>query len=288
MEKILLLALFMTIASASYASDTYMLKTGEVAAPRLNQQNEVMKKNSVEQLRRAGLSKGQVVFDIGCGSGVMTTYLAEQVGETGTVYAIDISAEQLEVTRKAVESAGFSNVIHLQADILNASTLPNIKADIIHHRYVLMHLVGPDKAVAAMKSCLKPGGAVVGQESILSEASTQPEVPFYERIKFMRSEIGKRLGVDSDIGKNLQQIYEKSGYALVETYKAPHRVAVIPFSEVSLKSFQELKDKYIDAGLMTEDESASIEDQLRNLPRTHPDLLYIFEQGHVIAKIRAS
>lgn len=285
MKTALLLAIFMGVTNASYASNTYMLKTGEAAASRLNKQHEVMKENSIEQLQRAGLSRGQTVFDIGCGSGAMTTYLAQQVGEAGLVYAIDISPEQLEVTRKAVESAGFSNVIYIEGDILNASTLPNVKADIIYLRYVLMHLLEPKKAVAVMKSCLKAGGAVVGQESILSEASTEPKVPVVERIKSMRSEIGKRLGVDSDIGKNLQEIYEDAGYAPVEVYRAPHRVPVLPFSEVSVKSFHELKAKYINAGLMTEDESVSIEQLLENLPQTHPDLLYIFEQGHVIAKM---
>lgn len=286
MKSLLFFFMLGTITSASHASDTYMFPTGKAAESRLNQQAEVMKENSIKQLKKAGLSQGQTVFDIGCGSGAMTVYLAEQVGENGVVYAIDISDEQLEITRKAVEAAGFSNVIYFNGDILDASKLPKIKADIIYHRYILMHLLEPEKAALAMKSCLKPGGAVVGQESILSEAGTKPKVPIIERIKFMRSELGKNRGVDSDIGNKLQEIYDSAGYSSVDAYRELHHVPVKMFSEVSLKSFIELKLKYIALGFITEDEIESIEKQIEALPETHPDLIYIFEQGHVIAKVR--
>ena len=46
-----------------------------------------------EQLARAlGLQHGMVVADIGAGSGALATAMAAQVGETGRVYATELSA----------------------------------------------------------------------------------------------------------------------------------------------------------------------------------------------------
>ena len=41
------------------------------------------------------------VIDIGCGTGLMTKWLAEQVGETGHIIAIDNRENQLELAKKS-------------------------------------------------------------------------------------------------------------------------------------------------------------------------------------------
>ncbi|MBX9977133.1 MAG: methyltransferase domain-containing protein [Alphaproteobacteria bacterium] len=268
----------------SHGSNTYVLGTGEEAAKRLNQQNEVMKENSMAQLKRAGLSKGQIVFDVGCGSGSMTKYLAEQVGKEGHVYAIDISKDQLTVTQSAMEEAGLFNVTYVQGDILDALTLPDVKADIIYTRYVLMHLKKPEKAVAIIKQYLKPGGASVGQESILDEVYTEPTCDIIERTKVLRQKMAAHLCVNHNIGQDLQVLYEDAGYTVVEVYRTDYRIPVIPFNTVYSKSFHEMAEKYIKIGLMKEEESDFIKQQLKDLPLNHPDLFYIFEQCHVIAR----
>lgn len=69
-----------------YGSKSYFLGTGDEAAKRLDLQHELSADMSYEHLEKAGLQKGQTVFDIGCGSGAMTLYLAKAVGPEGHVY----------------------------------------------------------------------------------------------------------------------------------------------------------------------------------------------------------
>ena len=55
-----------------------------------------------EQLARAlGLQRGMVVADIGAGSGALANAIAARVGETGRVYATELSAERRAADRRA-------------------------------------------------------------------------------------------------------------------------------------------------------------------------------------------
>ena len=60
-----------------------------------------------EQLQ---LSEGEVACDFGCGNGFYTLPMAEAVGETGAVYAVDIQQEMLELLGLRVKQAGLGNV----------------------------------------------------------------------------------------------------------------------------------------------------------------------------------
>ena len=78
-----------------------------------------------------------VVWDIGCGSGVMTEYLAKVVGSNGYVYAIDISNDQIKVAKRRIESAGYKNVEFIVGDINKIKNDAYKKADIVYARFLI-------------------------------------------------------------------------------------------------------------------------------------------------------
>ncbi|MGI4850699.1 MAG: methyltransferase domain-containing protein [Janthinobacterium lividum] len=80
--------------------NSYILKTGRGAEQALEEQHKIFEQDSYEHLKRAGLSSGHTVWDIGCGSGVMTEYLAKTVGSTGHVYAFDINLTRVMFKRR--------------------------------------------------------------------------------------------------------------------------------------------------------------------------------------------
>lgn len=61
-------------------------------------------------LTELGLSEGDVMADIGCGIGYFTFPAAEIVGETGKVFALDISAEMIEEVEKRIEANEVYNI----------------------------------------------------------------------------------------------------------------------------------------------------------------------------------
>src|SRR5262245_34753610 len=86
----------------------YFLGTHEDEISRLALQHRVWRPRVLEAWRRAGFSAGQTLIDVGCGPGHATVDLAEIVGSTGRVVAVDRSRRflnflQAECRRRDLE-----------------------------------------------------------------------------------------------------------------------------------------------------------------------------------------
>jgi cobalt-precorrin-6B (C15)-methyltransferase len=62
------------------------------------------------QISKARLGIGNIVHDIGCGSGSVTVEAALQVESAGKIYAIDLDSNAIELTKKNLQKFGLSNV----------------------------------------------------------------------------------------------------------------------------------------------------------------------------------
>jgi ubiquinone/menaquinone biosynthesis C-methylase UbiE len=67
-------------------------------------------RNAEDALEDLGVSEGQTVLDYGCGSGTYTIPAARLVGESGKVYALDVSGRALEKVMSRVDGEGLRNV----------------------------------------------------------------------------------------------------------------------------------------------------------------------------------
>lgn len=65
----------------------------------------------VIQISKARLCPGQLVYDVGCGSGSISVEAAIQVESSGKVLAIDYDENAIKLTKKNVEKFGLSNVL---------------------------------------------------------------------------------------------------------------------------------------------------------------------------------
>ena len=74
-----------------------MMATGEAAARRLQLIDSIFGPSTRKLLISSGLKVGWRVADIGCGVGLVSFWMAEQVGSTGSVAAVDASAAQIEM-----------------------------------------------------------------------------------------------------------------------------------------------------------------------------------------------
>ena len=61
-------------------------------------------------VRALGVSQGQRVLEIGCGTGHGLVSLADDVGHTGQVHGVDISLGMMAVARTRIRSFGLRNV----------------------------------------------------------------------------------------------------------------------------------------------------------------------------------
>ena len=64
----------------------------------------------VIQISKARLSPGQIVYDVGCGSGSISVEASNQIGSSGKVFSIDIDPNAVELTKKNLIKFQITNV----------------------------------------------------------------------------------------------------------------------------------------------------------------------------------
>ena len=112
-----------------------------------------------EMLAALGLGDGDVVADLGAGSGYYTRRMAARVAPTGRVYAVDIQPEMLEILRQNVQGEGLTNVVPVLSTA-NDPRLPQASVDWIFLADVYHELADPVTMLARMRDALKPDGRV--------------------------------------------------------------------------------------------------------------------------------
>jgi len=145
---------------------------GHQAAGWLERPEREKEERSSVLLKSLRLKAGEVVADVGAGSGYFTFPLAEQVGPSGKVYAVDIQPEMLALIRKRMRERKVNNVIPVKG----TETDPKIPAeavDLILLVDVYHEFSHPYEMTCAMVRALKPGGRLVFVEYRLED----PDVP---------------------------------------------------------------------------------------------------------------
>jgi len=118
-------------------------------------------KNASEFLAKVGVRKGQVVLDFGCGSGRYTIPAAKLVGESGRVYALDISMRALDRVEEKAEREGLGNVVRIEASGDEKLRLEDESIDIMLLIDVLQEIEDKEALFDEAYRILRPGGCVV-------------------------------------------------------------------------------------------------------------------------------
>src|SRR5688500_13846854 len=100
-----------------------------------------------EYLTLLGISQGQRVLDVGCGSGVVTRDIAKRVRPGGSVVGVDPSAELLKVARQHAEDAGLAGLIDFQEGDCRNLAFPDAPFDVVLAATVLAHVPEAEKAL---------------------------------------------------------------------------------------------------------------------------------------------
>lgn len=112
-------------------------------------------------VRELYLKPSDRVADIGCGTGVYTIALAQEVGVTGQVYAIDVHREALHTLAGTLDKRGIVNVEMIWADVEKAIPIDAYSLDAVVLSNVLFQFDKIDNALINIARLIKPEGQLL-------------------------------------------------------------------------------------------------------------------------------
>ena len=133
-----------------------------------------------EAVHLANAQAGQRVLVVACGTGRGMIELAQAVGATGRVDALDLSENMIEKARARAEKSGLTDRIHFKQGNAKELPYPDRTFDIVYNGYMLdlIPLDSFDGILKEMKRVLKPGGKLV----LLNMSKPDDKKTFYESI----------------------------------------------------------------------------------------------------------
>jgi Methyltransferase domain. len=103
-----------------------------------------------QRLENVGVSDGWHCLEVGAGAGSIMNWISEKVGSTGTVVAVDTDTRFLP-------SSVSSNTVIVKGDIRTVD-LGRSRFDLVHGRYILLHIPEFASVLEKMLLLFKTGG----------------------------------------------------------------------------------------------------------------------------------
>ena len=113
-----------------------------------------------EVLKALAIKPGEVIADIGAGSGYFTFRLAHHVGDKGRVYAVDISPDMIRHLNRRIRELKATNVTAILADA-DDPLLADASIDRFFFSDSWHHIENQSKYLSLIKKMLKPGGEII-------------------------------------------------------------------------------------------------------------------------------
>jgi ubiquinone/menaquinone biosynthesis C-methylase UbiE len=159
-------------------------------APWLERSERMQEERPDLVLAALELKPGMKVADVGAGSGYYTSRMAERVGKSGTVYAVDVQPEMIEILKRNMSERGAMNV----KAVLGTETDPKLAAESLDLALmvdVYHELEYPYEMLAAIVKALKPGGRV----AFVEFRGNDPSVPIKALHTMTEAQVRKEAAV---------------------------------------------------------------------------------------------
>ncbi|MEP7187692.1 MAG: methyltransferase domain-containing protein [Roseiflexaceae bacterium] len=115
-----------------------------------------MERYRQDTIAALGLSRGDTVVELGCGTGLNFGYVQRAIGPEGTIIGVDLTDSMLDVARTRVAREGWANVELIQADVAQWQYRSEIAG--VYSTLALTLVAEYDMVIQRASQALKPGG----------------------------------------------------------------------------------------------------------------------------------
>ena len=161
---------------------------GHLAAGWLERPEREQEEQPKKMIEALELKPGQVVADVGVGTGYFAFRMAPFLGEKGKVLGVDIQQEMLDLLKAKAAKLKVTNVEGVLGTVKDPK-LPEAGVDLVLMVDVYHEFDHPWEMMQAIKKSLKPGGRVV----LVEYRKEDTAVPIKEVHKMSEEQIKKEM-----------------------------------------------------------------------------------------------
>jgi SAM-dependent methyltransferase len=216
---------------------------------RLQMLERIFDPGTQRRMLTTGLTTGWHCLEVGAGAGSIVRWLEQRVGPSGKVVALDSNPRFLR-------NSGSSTVDIVQGDVCEAD-LPDAAFDLVHARYVLIHIADYQRAFHRMLRCVKPGGWLIVEEPDFqgARAITGPDEAraAFDRVNRAIERMFTSIGMDHALGARLPALFQQHDLSELTVEYEGHLSAgggLIP--QLMKLSADQLQLKYVATGLVAD------------------------------------
>jgi SAM-dependent methyltransferase len=244
---------------------SYIMGHDDRERRRLALQASILNPFTEQLLRRAGVSAGMHVLDLGCGIGELSLMAARMVGRHGTVTAIDVDPKALATAADRAREQALGNITFVHGTIDRYE--PARAFDAVIGRHILIHLQDPLTILRKAHECLSPAGVAAFHEYDFTVVHAgYPPCPTFSRIIAVFRDVFGATG-RGNMGTQLLHLMLEAGFRAPECrVEYPMDAGPdSPFYEWFAESFRSIAPRAVAAGFVKESEIDldALEQQLR-------------------------
>jgi len=195
--------------TAAASGVPYILGHSDPELERLERQAALYAEETENVLRRAGLTAGMRVLDVGCGVGDVSLIAARMVGPEGAVLGVDRAREAVATATRRAAANQMGHVSFEAGDLAERQFDGDF--DAVIGRFILVHMPDPASALRRLLGAVRPGGIVAFLEMDIGSAEVVPEFPPISRCVEWILAAYRRLGLNPDMGSGLNAAFRAAG-----------------------------------------------------------------------------
>lgn len=180
-------------ANADGIGKTYMGRQiahvmGWQGAAWLEREEREREERSDVLMRILAFKSGTVVADIGAGTGYYSRRIADVIGPTGKVYAVDVQPEMVKLLQSVSRQRAYGHIVPVPGGVKEVP-LPAASVDVAIMVDVYHELEFPYEVLASIARAVKPGGQVV----LVEYRAEDPRVPIKPLHKMSEAQIRREV-----------------------------------------------------------------------------------------------
>ncbi|MYU06103.1 methyltransferase domain-containing protein [Streptomyces sp. SID8366] len=189
-----------------------------------------------------GLAPGWRALDVGAGTGSLGSWLASAAGPSGQVTVVDRDTRFLRhLASEGVQVA--------EADVTDPAFHPGL-FDLVHARFVLMHLRDREEVLRRLASWLRPGGLLVVSDSLAVGGQTSPHEAYRRTTTAFWEMLAETIGSDGNCVTQYPRMLTGLGLRDIGTHVQLPVVGLhVPYGRFLELTLEQSKGRLAGAGL---------------------------------------